>query len=265
MKAIWLTDIHLEFLDHSAFSDFLKKLGEQDGDALLISGDIAQAPSVEDHLTNLAETLQIPVYFVLGNHDCYEGSIPEVRDRVGGFAKDSALLHWLSDCGPISLTPTTSLVGHDGWGDGRLGDYDHSTVSLSDFFLIRELTGLSPKERLGKLKDLGDEAAEHLRRVIPEALKSAEHVVVLTHVPPFREAAWYEGHPSNSQWLPFFSCKAVGDVLYTTMQSHPDKRMTVLCGHTHGGGRSKILPNLKTITGPARYGHPAIQEVFEWV
>lgn len=265
MKAIWLTDIHLEFLDHCAFSGFLRKLAEQNGDALLISGDIAQAPSVEDYLTGLARSLEIPIYFVLGNHDYYEGSIPTVRDRISKFAKDSPLLYWLTDCEPIYLNATTSLVGHDGWGDGRLGDYEQSTVSLSDFFLIRELTGLSPEERLRKLNELGDEAAEHLGKVIPEALKSAEHVVVLTHVPPFREAAWYEGQPSSSQWLPFFSCKAVGDVLHTAMQSHTNKRMTVLCGHTHGGGRSNILPNLMTITGPARYGHPAIQEVFEWI
>ena len=88
--------------------------------------------------------------------------------------------------------------------------------------------------------------------------------VVLTHVPPFREAAWYEGRPSDSQWLPFFSCKAVGDVLLEAIQDLPCKRMTVLCGHIHGGGRSAILPNLATWTGPARYGRPAIQEIFEW-
>ncbi|MBW1848871.1 MAG: phosphoesterase, partial [Deltaproteobacteria bacterium] len=65
-------------------------------------------------------------------------------------------------------------------------------------------------------------------------------------------------------WLPFFSCKAVGDVLSEVMQKHQDKRMTVLCGHTHGGGKSKILPNLVVLTGPAEYRYPAIQEIFEW-
>ncbi len=34
-----------------------------------------------------------------------------------------------------------------------------------------------------------------------------------TYIPPFREAAWYEGRPSADDYLPFFSCKAVGDVL----------------------------------------------------
>lgn len=264
MRAIWLTDIHLEFLDDRTFSTFLWELSRRNADAALISGDIAQAPTVSEYLSKMAKFLEIPIYFVLGNHDFYHGSIPAVKDTIRTLSKDSRLLHWLTDGGPVCLSPTTCLVGHDGWGDARLGDYHGSTVDLNDFYLIHELAGLSKRARLLKLHELGDEAAAHLRKVLPEALKSADHVVVLTHVPPFREAAWYAGRPSDSQWLPFFSCKTVGDMLYTTMQSHPHKRMTVLCGHTHGGGRSAILPNLATWTGPARYGHPAIQEIFEW-
>lgn len=30
------------------------------------------------------------------------------------------------------------------------------------------------------------------------------------------------------------------------------------------GGYSAILPNLRTFTGPASYGRPVIQKVFEW-
>jgi 3',5'-cyclic-AMP phosphodiesterase len=37
------------------------------------------------------------------------------------------------------LTPNTALVGHDGWGDGRLGDLNWSGVILNDFLLIEEL------------------------------------------------------------------------------------------------------------------------------
>ena len=264
MITIWLTDIHLEFLDDLAFSGFLRELGEKNGNAILISGDIAQAPTVTGYLAKMAQSLAIPIYFVLGNHDFYHGSISTVRDAVTSLSKETPHLHWLNVCGPVFLNSTTCLVGHDGWGDARLGDYDNSAVMLNDFLLIHELTGLSQKDLLQQLHELGDEAAEHLRRVLPEALKSAEHVVVLTHVPPFHKAAWYDGHSCDSDWLPFFSCKAVGDILYEAMQRHPHKRMTVLCGHTHGGGRSHIMPNLVTLTGSARYGRPVIQEIFEW-
>ncbi len=264
MRTIWLTDIHLEFLENLAFSGFLRELVEKNGDAVLISGDIAQAPTVTEYLAKMAQSLAIPIYFVLGNHDYYHGSISTVRDDVTRLSKGSPLLHWLNVCVLVYLNSTMCLVGHDGWGDARLGDYYNSPVRLNDFLLIHELTSLSQRDLLHKLNELGDEAADHFRRVLPEALKSADHVVVLTHVPPFRAAAWYDGRPSDSDYLPFFSCKAVGDVLYEAMQRHPHKRMTVLCGHTHGGGRSHIMPNLVTLTGPACYGHPVIQEIFEW-
>ncbi|UCF98273.1 MAG: metallophosphoesterase [Spirochaetaceae bacterium] len=263
MRAIWLTDIHLEFLDEQALQVFMQRLGEQNGDAVLISGDIAQAQTVCDYLARMADFLEKPIYFVLGNHDFYGSSISAVRDTVSGVSKRFPHLQWLTGRGPVHLNGSTCLIGHDGWGDARLGDYHGSTVDLSDFYLIHELAGLSKQDRLVKLRQFGDEAAAHLKAVLPEALESADHVVVLTHVPPFRQAAWYQGRPSDDQWLPFFSCKAVGDVLHEAMESQPRKRMTVLCGHTHGGGRSQIRPNLLTLTGPARYGHPVIQGIFD--
>lgn len=99
--------------------------------------------------------------------------------------------------------------------------------------------------------------------MLPDALARFQHVVVITHVPPFRESCWHEGKISGDDWLPFFSCKAVGDALVEAMKAAPDRMMTVLCGHTHGGGEAQILPNLRVLTGGARYGQPAIQQVLE--
>ena len=47
------------------------------------------------------------------------------------------------------------------------------------------------------------------------------------------------------------------------MAAAPDHQMTVLCGHTHGGGEAQVLPNLRVLTGDARYGQPVIQRVLE--
>ncbi len=69
------------------------------------------------------------------------------------------------------------------------------------------------------------------------------------HIPPFREAAWYRGRPSNDDFLPFFSCEAVGDVLLETARSHPKCNFLVLCGHTHGGGEIEVAENLRVLTG----------------
>jgi len=136
---------------------------------------------------------------------------------------------------------------------------------LNDFGLIEEFGGFDedPQERLAKLHALGDEAAAHFRAVLPAAQSRFRHVIALTHVPPFRESCWHEGKVSDDNWLPFFSCKAVGDALVEAMAMAPDRKMTVLCGHTHSGGEVQILPNLRVLTGGARYGQPAVQRVLE--
>jgi enoyl-CoA hydratase/carnithine racemase len=63
--------------------------------------------------------------------------------------------------------------------------------------------------------------------------------------------------------LPFFGCKAVGDVLLAAAQSYPKCQILVLCGHTHGGGELQVAANLRVVTGPAEYGKPEVQRVIE--
>ena len=134
------------------------------------------------------------------------------------------------------------------------------SVSVNDWRLIEEFNWLDDKKRLAKLNQLGDEAADHFQAVLPGALERFDHVLVVTHVPPFRESCWHEGRMSDKDWLPHFSCKAVGDVLSDPVARHPEKKMTVLCGHTHGSGEAQILPNLRVLTGGAEYGRPVVQK-----
>jgi Icc protein len=47
------------------------------------------------------------------------------------------------------------------------------------------------------------------------------------------------------------------------MRDHPERKMTVLCGHTHSSGVARILDNLVVLTGGAQYGKPALQQVLE--
>jgi hypothetical protein len=161
----------------------------------------------------------------------------------------------------VALTQSTALVGHDGWGDSRYGGYAQSTVRLTDHGLIKELTGLIPHTLQQELMRLGTEAAMSLRGTLPQALDHYQHVILLTHVPPFKESCWYQGQVSYDEWLPFFACQAVGDVLREAMKKRPDRHLTVYCGHTHNGGTAQILPNLQVITGAAEYGTPQIHEV----
>jgi predicted MPP superfamily phosphohydrolase len=266
MRLAWATDIHLDHAGESARRKFCRAVKEQ-ADSLVVTGDIAESHILGSTLTALATLAEQPVYFVLGNHDFYRGSIADTRRQVGYVVGEG--LVYLSQAGVVELTPNTVLVGHDGWADGRLGDLDRSEEILNDFLLIDELRCWRDTHTLDKpalrraLEALGDEAAGYLKSVLAAAAGQYPHIIVATHVPPFREAAWYQGSPSSDGFLPYFGCKAVGDVLLEAAQSHPGCQILVLCGHTHGGGELQVAENLRVLTGPAEYGKPVIQQTIE--
>ena len=272
-RAVWLSDIHLNFVDSVALTRFAETIDRERADSVLISGDIAQATSLSEYLTFLDRNISAPIYFVLGNHDFYRGSVRGVRKAVSSITANSSRLTYLSNAGLIRLTEKTALIGHDGWADGCLGNFVGSEVILNDYVLIEDFASKTPQEgdlpllpkadRLSIMQSLAAQAADHFARYLPEALELCEYVVVVTHVPPFREACWYDGKVSNPDYLPHFSCKAVGDVLLEVMGKHPHKQMTVLCGHTHGEGEKLIRPNLRVLTAGALYTEPEIQRILD--
>jgi predicted MPP superfamily phosphohydrolase len=259
MRIAWLTDIHLEFLSPPGVEAFFTRLLAEDPEAVLVGGDTGTAPTFSRFLWRMEERLQRPIYFVLGNHDYYGGSIRQVRREAGALAARSRWLRWLPEAGVVGLTARTGLLGHGSWADGRLGSGMASPVLLNDYVQIREFISLGQEERFRKLAELGDEAAAFVEKHLPSAAERYREMLFLTHVPPFREAAWHEGRASADDWLPHFSCKAVGDALVRVMRAHPGCSITVLCGHTHGEGEVRVLENLLVRTGGAEYGSPTIQ------
>lgn len=262
VRLAWATDVHLNFLPPHEVDRFAGTIAAAEPDALVLSGDIAEAPSLEHLLSILARRLDRPVYFVLGNHDFYHGDIATVRAVAAAMGERSPHLVWLQAAGVVPLSSTTALVGVDGWGDGRLGDFAGSRIELTDWVLIADLR-LPRPARLERLRALGDEAASRLRGLLAEALAGFDRVVVATHVPPFHGATWHEGRPSDDQWLPWFSCAATGEVLLEAAAAHPHRELLVLCGHTHGSGEYAPTANLRVLTGGAVYGAPELQRTFD--
>ena len=177
------------------------------------------------------------------------------RERAGRLDREIPNLHWLPAHGVIPLDDTTALIGHGCWGDGRNGDVRASRAMLNDWIAIEELSVVA-ELRMERLAAIGDEGARHLARWLPDALADYEHVVVLTHVPPFAAVNMRGERPIDPEYLPFYTCGAAGDVLEKAMRSRPDRRLTVLSGHTHGGGRYEILPNVTAFTMGVQYGEP---------
>lgn len=264
----WASDIHFDHGPPEGIVQFFDWLGESGAEALLLGGDITNALELEQTLAEIAEMTAMPVHFVLGNHDYYGSSIAEVRQSMAGLRNPR--LHWLPESGPGILAPGVSLVGHGGWGDTRLGTFVGSPVFLSDYQAIAELrNAFDPSDWTGtfrpgtalqaELRRRGQEAADMLAPHLEVAARTSDLVLILMHVPPFREATWHEGKHSDDYWLPGFSCGAMGDLLMATAAAHPDVEFVGLCGHTHGGGQAQMAPNLVVHTQAAEYGRPDFQ------
>ena len=255
----WATDIHLDFVKPRGVTELAERLAADGPDGVVLSGDLSSSIGLLEHLETLAAHLERPIYFVLGNHDFYGGSIAGVRGAMDELTRTSPWLRWLPACGVVELGGGWAMVGHDGWGDGRAGDPLGSNVQLNDWRAILELSGLTRAARLAVLQALGDQAAAYFTRIVPAALERASKLLVVTHVPPFADACWHEGKRSNDAWLPWFTGVAAGDALRAALAARPDCTALVVCGHTHGAGEVAILPNLRVVTGAADYGHPAPQ------
>ncbi|MEX0866987.1 MAG: metallophosphoesterase [Pirellulales bacterium] len=267
MKVAWLTDVHLNFLLAADTDRFLRRLRQAEPEAVFLTGDIAESHNVIDYLAKFDAAMPCPTYFVLGNHDFYYGSIAEVRSKVTEFCRERENLIYLTANDVIELPgrdgEPVALLGHDGWADGRIGDYEKSLVMMNDYQLIAELVKLDKRSRLEVLHRLGDEAGAEIDRKLLTALRDYQEVIVLTHVPPLREACWYDGELSDDQWAPHFTCKAAGQALLAAAGAHRDRQITVYCGHTHGRGECYPRPNLTIFTGAAEYGKPEIERVWE--
>lgn len=261
MKLAWLTDIHLDFLTLQHIQDFAYKTREQEPDIYLIGGDISTAPLLQTHLRMLDHYWQKPIYFVLGNHDYYKSSIRQVQQELQTFLLDHPFLKWLPQEGVVELSPTTALIGHGLWADGRLGLKEKSTVLLNDYALIEELKYTDQRTLFDTLNELGDIAAQEFSILLKDALARYNHIYALTHVPPFEQATRYNHQLSDPHFLPHFCCFVAGQVIQQIMAEQPDKMLTILSGHTHDASETWISDNIFVKTGGAIYRHPKVQEI----
>lgn len=262
-RLAWATDIHLDHCSADIIEDFCLEIQASAAQALCLTGDLAEAVNVVDYLTTLSERIARPIYFVLGNHDYYHGSIAQVRQTMTTLTQVSPWLRWLPAHGLQPLTATSCLIGHDGWSDGRCGNYATSTIRLKDYRLIEEIAQAGEQGRLALLQRLGDEAANTLRPYLQQALVQYQHIFVLMHPPPFREACLYGQSIADDNWAPHFVCEAVGALLREQVAKHPTVQVTVLAGHTHNACDIRILPNLQVKVGAAEYGAPTLADEFE--
>jgi Icc protein len=263
MRLLWLTDLHLDRAPAKVREQFYHRLKSAAFDAAVITGDISCGHGIEMHLAEIARaTVPKMVYFVLGNHDFYESSFSEVQRRIENICATNGNLRQLGHREVVRLGGDNALIGHQGWADGRAGWGSRSLARNPDFYSIEDFRGLPREEAFGRMRELGNASAQYFRNSLPYALACHRHVWIATHVPPFSQAAFYDGQPCDRLRQPFFSNITAGSVIRGIAERFPDRRVTVLCGHTHCPAAVRPTDNIDVIVGAARPGTPDFQHVF---
>jgi len=262
---VWITDLHIDACDSNSVESFVSEIKNTEANIVLVGGDICNGPNSFEWLESLQLNIGKEVFFVLGNHDYYNSSILQTRINADKFNKEQSHCHYLCGNGAIALSDKTALVGHDGWADGRAGDFVGSSVMLNDYVYIEEFKYDRGEKLLRILNHLGTEAAKTVKKTILEIIVNYENIIFLTHVPPFKEACVYKGKVTDDNWGPHFVCHAMGEVLLEIAEIYPDKQILCLCGHSHSEADINVKPNLRVVAGASELGVPSIQGVVNFM
>lgn len=271
MKLAWMTDIHLDSVG-DLYGKVLKLSESTAGcESVLISGDISVSPMIIEHLHVLEEALQKPFYFVLGNHDYYFSDIISTRRKVAQECRNLSYARYLATVPYFQIKPGVAIVGHDGWYDALNGDLRNNDIVMNDWLKIADFSTAIRSSFTGKVLDKATivsvaraicrASVTHIASGIKAAAKDKNsHIVVVTHVPPFRESYNGDKHRGmdSTSALPWYTSKTMGDTLLAAAVAYPHIKFTVLSGHTHSNYDNDLRNNLNVRVGKSQYGAPQI-------
>jgi len=243
MRIAWITDPHLLFLSEEVqeqnaneisflYGQGLKndlsllvaeknaeilahKINDRKVDCAIITGDISEFPQLEKIFETFNRIVTVPVYYVHGNHDAYHASFEKLYHLSNSHPFSKVI--WAQK-GIFKLSDKICLTGHDGFYDGRFGDFfgvrhggwamgGDNTFTMPDWTQIEEMAALKGNRELiyDFITRKGDDAAQHLKDVVRKAAQTYDTIIHITHVPPFQQCSRTDnGDVSPQNSLPFF-------------------------------------------------------------
>jgi predicted phosphohydrolase len=236
----------------------------------MITGDISIAKHLVEHLSMLESVVARPVYFVLGNHDYYGASVERVRKMMNDVSSISQYLKYLPTTPYVALSPSCALVGHDGWYDAACGDVNATNFIMRDWELIADYSqahtpgsGMSQRKIIEISRELANVGVAHVAASIKAAVRYHKIIVVATHFPPFEEAHTNNPRTQDPGTRPWYTSRAMGDMLKSAAAAYPNVRFEVFSGHAHGRFDMQVSKNLHFHVGNAEYGAPRIVSTVE--
>lgn len=263
-KYLCYSDTHFNFTFPWTQYDFVSRILEENPAGLFLPGDISCGITIGNILKFLAKKLEnIPIYFVIGNHDYYSTSFEQTHNTLFRLQEKYKNLHWLTSKDEIKLNEETALIGEDGWYDVRLGNpvylnYNLDWIMISDF---RKCSNFDEKVALSR--KLADQSTANLKQKLEKALITYKTVYVITHVPPWEETARGRGMRFGEFWLPYNVNYEMGQMIEDVMRKYPDKNVITIGGHVHNPAIVHIAHNVECFIQEGKYiGYPREHNIY---
>lgn len=245
-KYIRFTDTHLLPWNRIPIVNYIHK---ENPKGIFFTGDISNIGiTFISDLKFIAERIDIPIYFVCGNHDFWFSSFKETYKNIRELCNKHKNLFWLSDIDVVKITNDIGVIGSEGWYDARIGNVNYLKYT-ADWYMIHEFKRLSPEERIVEYRKLAQASADRLSNLLDKSLNKLDTIYLLTHFPPWKEAHRDSGTFLEKFWLPYNVNITLGKALEEVMLKHNDKNLIVLCGHTHEEISIRVSKNIECNVG----------------
>jgi predicted MPP superfamily phosphohydrolase len=244
-RNLWSTDLHLNRFFAGSRKKYIEKVWSQ-ADNFIVTGDISNYNNLVRDLQALAREDK-KVYFVCGNHECSGSGIQMMKNALKDLPSN---LVYLTTSQPIELSPTTCLIGDDGWYDSRYCEPLSNAVFWFDWSLINEFANKSATERIFICREMAWESTQRIVKKLLSVINSYSQIIIATHFPSVKQK--YRFDFTDKFWIPYNTNKYLGEMLEIIAENHPKVNIKVLCGHTHQKEYIKITDNLECWIGASR-------------
>ncbi len=261
MRTAFCSDIHLNFIGKNEIIFFADKINKTNCDIVLISGDIAEANSLQPCLNLLSQSLNNKkIYYVCGNHDFYRSSIKETIDNCKSFSNDN--INFLDNSG-VKLTADVALIGQNIFYDLSVGN-PNGDFDIADFQYIKELKPLMyTRQRIAYFQERALKDAVELQILVDNAvIDGCKKIIYMAHPPLDEDLSLYGERKSPSFSIGYFCNKIVGDKLKEIADQYPQIEFVALTGHSHYRA-SYDVDNLKMYVAGAQYYSPEIEMIID--
>lgn len=221
-----ISDIHIDVnKDYDVVNQMIESVRKSGATACLIAGDISN--DYKETIKTIAyikEQLEIPVYYVPGNHDMWSEDLEKLPTKsiYEAYQQDSnCLLH-----GSVQLDEDTTLIGDIGWYDYSFGS---PKFSKEDFDRMNYLDRTWQDKIKNQWTVDNLERAQSVLSRLEEQLKQVKtkRIIVMTHMVPIEEFTVMNPNEMWEYFNAFIGSKELHE-LYKKYQV-----TYAICGHIH--------------------------------